>query len=189
VVGVHPSLELHIMDDGKVTTTFTGAADEFLGEDELVVGVKQLGNWPDRRSNSLKGREPRSEESRKLGIVSKLVYSETTDFQKLHRLIMKREYVDDFIGCARKPAQSTKGSGQARVEAKGAGKSKAHEIVSKEQAKQGKERAKFVYEEIQKGNPTKNVFGKRSRKPTEKVLNFDSEWKSNATPKLKSNKK
>lgn len=187
--GVHPSLELHIMDDGKVTTTVTGAADEFLGEDELVVGVKQLGNWQCGSSNCLKGREPRSEASRKLGIVGRLVYSETTDFHKFHRLIMKREYVDDFIGCARTPAQSTKGSGQARVEAKGAGKSKAQEIVSKEQAKQDKGRTKFFYEEIKEGQPTEEVPAKRSRKPSEKVLNWDSDCKSNATPKLKSNKK
>jgi len=142
---LHPPLELHNINDDKVTNTVSGIDSEFLGEDEIVVAIKQLGNWPEESSNCLKGREPKTEESRQLGVVSKIVYLEIKDFQKLHLLIMKRDYVDDFIACARKPAQTTKGKGQIRVEAKGAGKSQAHNIISKEKKKQSKNKSKWFY--------------------------------------------
>ena len=183
---VHPPLELHIIDDGAVTNTVTGAAGEFLGEEELVVGIRQLATWaPNGKRNSLNGREPRTEEAKKLGIVSTLVYSETAELQRLHLLIMNKDYVDDFINCARKPAQSSKGRGQERVERKGTGKSQAQKIVSKEQARKSKGQERWHYEEVDKEQekPQEVVVGRRSRVPSSKVVDYDSDNKSNATPK------
>eukprot|EP00808_Paulinella_micropora_P003860 g53940.t1 len=70
-VGVRPGLLLRVEYDGKESNCIVEAQDEVLGEEELVVSVKQLDTWTDKKHKLKALRPARSEAGRKYGLLEK----------------------------------------------------------------------------------------------------------------------
>eukprot|EP00808_Paulinella_micropora_P018486 g81434.t1 len=144
--GVRPGLLLRVEYDGKESNCIVEAQDEFLGEEELVVSVKQLDTWTD---------------------------NEQLDLGQSHLLILARIYFQDFVWSGRKEAQPGRGRGQQQVEKEGEGKSKE---ASVKRGRKKPSFAIVVSNnsgenETEAGNaPSAMAKGKRSRPPSKKVL-------------------
>ena len=172
--GVRPALVVCVEYDGKESSVIAEAPGEYLDEEEVVVAVKQLDRWANKKHRLKALREARTEEGRKYGLLGELVYSEQLDCSKSHLLILKRSYLQDFVCSARNEAQPGRGSGQDKVEKEGAGKNKEKKVKpkqpkpsfvmlprSEDSAEKGDENS------AQKGG---KKTGKRSRRPSSRVV-------------------
>eukprot|EP00808_Paulinella_micropora_P012560 g47090.t1 len=147
-----------------------------LESEELVVSVKQLDTWTDKKHKLKALRPARSEAGREYGLLDELIYSEQLDLGQSHLLILARTYFQDFVWSGRKEAQPGRGRDQEQVEKNGEGKSKA---ASVKQGRRAKKHSFAVVEasensgekETEAGNaPSAMVKAKRSRPPSQKVL-------------------
>eukprot|EP00808_Paulinella_micropora_P029856 g9063.t1 len=167
-------LLLRVEYDGKESNCILEAQDEFLGEEELVVSVKQLDTWTDKKHKLKALRPARSESGRKYGLLDELVYSEQLYLGQSHLLIRARTYFQDFVWSGRKEAQPGRGRCQEQVEKEGECKSKEASV------KRGRKKPSFAIvpvsnnsgeNETEAGNaPSAMANAKRSRPPSKKVL-------------------
>jgi len=144
-----------------------------LDENEVFAGVKQLGSWPPGKKNGLKGREPRTEAGKQLGILGRLVYSDAKAVSgEMCYMIFDRDYLYDFLACASKPVQTTKCRNQRQIEDKGSGKSQAPKVIQRqEKVRKGKTKPRWSWQEIETNPQEKEqVRSKRIRQPSNIIV-------------------
>eukprot|EP00808_Paulinella_micropora_P005989 g26503.t1 len=129
VLAIHGAFEnsvdlLHIAEKGIGGTLSMTVVLSAVNAEELVVSVKQLDTWTDKKHKLKALRPARSEAGRKYGLLDELVYSEQLDLGQSHLLILARTYFQDFVWSGRKEAQPGRGRCQQQVEKEGEGKSK-----------------------------------------------------------------
>lgn len=165
---MHPRLELHIIDDGSVRNCVTNATDEYLAEDEVLVGVKQMDAWAEDSNRCLKGRAARTLEGEQLGIVDKFIYGLHKDLSKVTYMILTKDYIQMFKEVSTMTAQSTKVKNQHDIIAKEATESQLEKLKSQGQERQKKKR--WEYQEIREEKEQPIVTYPRVRKPTKIII-------------------